>query len=336
MPFRVRGMLGWGLAALLVLAACGAGEQPNGGPGSPQTGPRLGSFDRPIVIAFVPSQETSKILKSGDAIASALSSATGLKFKAQVPISYAATIEGMCSAKVDVAFLTPLSYVLANDKGCADFLTASVRNGLPTYRGQIRVRADSGITDICELKGKKFAFTDAVSTSGTLYPTLLFKTKCGANSATEFFGASNVVFAGGHDRSMIALYGGQVDGAASFIDAATDVAPAAVKLISDIVTKTKRIAETEDIPGDPQTVRKGIPAELKEKIRQALLDYAKTDAGKKAIFDLYSIEGFAVIPDASYDKVRDAAKLAGINLETEVQKTARPPATPAPSPTKSP
>lgn len=335
MRLSPRGVLGWGIVALLILGACA--PTPSGqSPEATARGSRLGSFDRPIVIAFVPSQETQKILKSGDAIASALSSATGLKFKAQVPVSYAATIEGMCSGKVDVAFLTPLSYVLAKDKGCAEFLTASVRDGSPTYRGQIRVRADSGITDLCQLKGKKFAFTDAVSTSGTLYPTLLFKTKCGAQNAQEFFGASNVVFAGGHDRSMIALYGKQVDGAASFIDAKTDVASAALKLYPDLVAVTKRIAETDDIPGDPQVARKDISSELKNQIKRSLLDYAKTDAGKKTIFDLYSIDGFAEIPDSSYDKVREAARTVGINIEEEAAKTARPPATatPSPSPTK--
>ena len=340
MPLRSRGMLGWGVAALLVVGACGAGQQPSGTSGSPgsgaQTGPRLGSFERPIVIAFVPSQETSKILKSGDTIASALSSATGLKFKATVPISYAATIEGMCSAKVDVAFLTPLSYVLAKDKDCAQFMTASVRDGSPTYRGQIRVRADSGITDVCQLKGKKFAFADPVSTSGALYPILLFKTKCGGNTPQEFFGVNNVFYAGGHDKAMNALYSKQVDGAASFIDAKTDVPSASLKLYPDIVTMTKRISETDDIPGDPQVARKDVPAELRDKIKQALLDYAGTAAGKKAIFDLYSIDGFAVIPDSSYDKVRDAAKIVGINIAEEASKTARPPATVAPSPSTSP
>ena len=40
-----------------------------------------------------------------------------------------------------------------------------------TYKGQILVRTDSGITDIKGLKGKKFAFVDPLSASGTLYPS---------------------------------------------------------------------------------------------------------------------------------------------------------------------
>lgn len=331
MQLRARGILTLGFAALLVTAACGGGPggAPAGATGTPK-GPRLGSIDRPLIIAFVPSQETQKVLTSGDKVASALSQLTGLKFKAQVPTSYAATIEGMCSAKVDVAFLTPLSYVLAKDKGCATYLLTSVRDGSPTYRGQIRVRADSGITDIAQLQGKKFAFSDPLSTSGSMYPQLLVKQKSG-KTAKEFF--SDVLFAGGHDKAMIALYNKQVDGAASFIDAKTDVPSSAVKLFPDIAQQTKRVAETEDIPGDPQTVRKDLPKEIADQIKKALLDYAKTDDGKKAFFGLYSIDGFAEISDSKYDNIREGAKIVGINLEEESKKTPPPP---PPSPTASP
>ncbi len=322
-----------GVAAVIVTAACGGAAPTTGGSPAAPAGPRLGSIDRPLVIAFVPSQETQKVLTSGDQIASALAKATGLRFKAQVPVNYAATIEGMCSAKVDIAFLTPLSYVLAKDKGCATYMTTSVRDGSPTYRGQIRVRADSGITDIAQLKGKKFAFSDPVSTSGSMYPQLLVKQKFNM-SAKEFF--SDVIFAGGHDKAMIALYNKQVDGAASFIDAKTDVPTSALNLFPDLKDKTKRIAETEDIPGDPQVVRKDLPKDLAEQVKKALLDYSKTDEGKKAFFGLYSIDGLTEISDAKYDNIREGAKVVGIDIEKDVQITPRPPATPAPSPSKSP
>jgi phosphonate transport system substrate-binding protein len=325
MQLRVRGALGLALATLLIVTACG------GAPGTQPVGPQLGSAERPIELAFVPSQETQKILSSGDKIAEALEQATGLQFKATVPVSYAVTIESMCSSKVDFAFLAPLSYVLAKDKNCAQLLLTSVRDGQPTFRGQIRVRADSSISDLAGLRGKKFAFSDPVSTSGSMYPQLLIKKQFN-QTAKEFF--SDIVYAGGHDKAMLALYNGQVDGAASFIDAKTDVPAAAVGLFPDIAQKTKRIAETEDIPGDTVSARKGIPQEIADKVKRALLDYSKTEDGKKVIFGLYSIDGFAEIPDSKYDVLREGAQIVGIDLETEAAKTARPPATP--TPTKSP
>ncbi len=334
MQNRARGIFALAVAALLVAGACAPGPAaPAGAPATPK-GPRLGSIDRPIILAFVPSQETQKVLGSGDKIASALSSATGLKFKAQVPVSYAATIEGMCSGKVEVAFLAPLSYVLAKGKNCAQLLLTSVRGGSPTFQGQVRVHVDSGITDLAQLQGKKFAFSDPVSTSGSMYPQLLIKQRFN-KTAKEFF--SDVVFAGGHDKAMIALYNKQVDGAASFIDLATDVPSSAAKLFPDLAQKTKRIATTEDIPGDTVSIRPDIADDIKKQIKDALLKYAKTEDGKKAIFGLYSIDGFAEIPDSKYDTLREGAKIVGIDLETEAKKTAPPPPPPpSPTPTKSP
>lgn len=53
------------------------------------------------MLVFAPSAESGKILLRGDAIASALSQSTRLKFKAIVPTSYAAVVEAMCAGQVD-------------------------------------------------------------------------------------------------------------------------------------------------------------------------------------------------------------------------------------------
>src|SRR5437762_545592 len=157
---------GLALALGLIVAACGGSSQPNtqASPGAPTAAaaktPRLGSFDRPIVMAFVPSQDTAKVTASGKAIAASLEKATALKWDVKVPTSYAATIEGMCAGQIDVAWLAPLAYVTASQKNCADVMLASIRNdetGKPstTYNSQILVRSDSGINSLKDLKGKK-------------------------------------------------------------------------------------------------------------------------------------------------------------------------------------
>ncbi len=219
--------LGLGLALVAVVsAACGGTAAPSSQPSAAAAsaaaskGPRLGSFDRPIVMAFVPSQDTARITASGKAIAASLEKATALKWDVKVPTSYAATIEGMCAGQIDVAWLAPLAYVTAKQKNCASVLLASVRNDenrkpSTTYNSQIVVRADSGINDLKGLQGKKFAYVDPLSTSGTLYPMVEIKKQTGQDPKAFF---SQTIFAGGHDKSVLAVYQGQVDGAASFID----------------------------------------------------------------------------------------------------------------------
>ncbi|MEK7285015.1 MAG: phosphate/phosphite/phosphonate ABC transporter substrate-binding protein [Chloroflexota bacterium] len=334
----VRGPLGLTLVAALVLAACGGGTtqpQPTTAATVAPTGPRLGSFDRPIIMAFVPSQDTARVSSSGKAIAAFLEKTTALKWDVKVPTSYAATIEGMCAGQIDVAWLAPLSFVLAADKNCADVMLGTLRkNPLSgkletTYDSQILVRADSGINDVKGLKGKKFAFVDPLSASGTLFPTLTVKQQGGEDPKTFF---SQTIFAGGHDKAVLALYQGQVDGAASFIDVRDDLE----KTFPDIKQKTKRISTSGPIPNDTVSVRKGFPAELRDKIQSALIEYSTGDDGKKTLKSLYNIDGLDKVDPKVFDSVREAAKLAGIDLTAEAAKTARPVATPAPSPTKAP
>ena len=94
-----RGRLGWALAAILLVTACSGPTSSSGGaatstPGASKT-LRVGSFDRPIIFAFTPSQDIARITASGNAMASALATATGLRFKVTIPTSYAAQIESV-------------------------------------------------------------------------------------------------------------------------------------------------------------------------------------------------------------------------------------------------
>jgi phosphonate transport system substrate-binding protein len=336
----LRGPLGVVTVAALIVAACSGTAQP--GAPAPTTAPTaaptqaLGTADRPILMAFVPSQDTARITASGKAIAASLETATGLKWDVRVPTSYAATIEGMCAGQIDVAWLAPLSYVLANSKNCADVMLASLRKDetgklSTTYQSQILVRADSGINDIKGLKGKKFAYVDPLSASGTLYPIVTIKQQTGEDPKTFF---SSTIFAGGHDKAVLELYQGRVDGAASFID----VRDTLKATFPDIMEKTKRISTAGPIPNDTVSVRRNFPAELRTKIEDALLAYAQTDAGKVALKGLYGIDGLGKAVHANYTPIIEAAAIAGVDLQKEAEKTARPvaTATPAPSPTKTP
>lgn len=334
----LRGPLGWALTAVMIFAACGGGTSAPAPAGqataTPKGEPRLGSFDRPIVMAFVPSQDTARVTSSGKAIAASLEKATALKWDVKVPTSYAATIEGMCAGQIDVAWLAPLSFALAADRNCAEVMLGTLRKDdtgklSTTYQSQILVRSDSGITDLKGLKGKKFAFSDPLSTSGRLFPTIAVQKASGEDPKTFF---SQTIFAGGHDKAVLALYQGTVDGAASFID----VRDSLVKTFPDIKEKTKRISTAGPIPNDTVSVRKNFPADLRAKIQTALLEYAKGDSGQKALKALYSIDGLDTVDPKVFDTVREAAKLAGLDLAKEAAATARPVATPAPSPTKAP
>ncbi|HUQ41603.1 MAG TPA: phosphate/phosphite/phosphonate ABC transporter substrate-binding protein [Candidatus Limnocylindrales bacterium] len=338
MRFSVRGPLGWALAAGLLVAACGgtpattASQAPSGAAAS--NGPRIGSFDRPVSLAFTPSQESATIATNGAAIKAALEKATGLAWKVTTMTSYAAQVEGMCSGSIDVGFFAPLQMTLLLGKACGTPVLGALRKDdtgqlATTYKSQILVRNDSGINSLTDLKGKKFAFVDPLSASGYVYPTLAIKNKTGQEPKTFF---SQTIFAGGHPQAALAVFNKQVDAAAMFIDARDSL----VAANPSIKTDTKVIDTAGPIPNDGVALRKGFPDDVGKTVTQALIDYSKDAAGAKVFSALFQWDGIQPIDAKFYDPMKEAAALAGVNVEDLAKNTPRPAATPSPAPSKTP
>src|SRR5215203_1981773 len=293
------------LMAATIVASCGMGG-----------GAALGTKDNPIKMAFVPSSDSQKVLSSGEPLGQLLENETGYAFKVSVPTNYAAVIEAMGANNVDVGWLATFAYVLARDKFGADAVLATVRQGSKTYTGEIIVHADSGINTLDQLRGKKFAFVDPSSASGYLYPNALLKQKL-PDYSDNFF--AERIFAGGHDKVVIAVYNKQVDGGATFGDSVigqvTDARTVVVNTLPDVMSKVKVIGKTAPIPNDTVSVRKGLEASLVSQIRDGLLGVSQTDDGKKLLAALYNINGLATAQDSEYDSVRTAALVLNLDIE---------------------
>jgi len=254
---------------------------------------------------FVPSGDSQVILQGGQEIAQHLEKATGLYFKTSVATSYAAVIEAMGAGKVDIGWLATFSYVLAREKYGVDIILIVIRFGSPFYRGQVMVRANSGINKLADLKGKTFAFVDPASTSGHLYPKSLLQSK-GFDPKTFF---SKAVFVGSHNAVVLSILKGEVDGGATYDDARAAVA----KSFPEIFKKLKVIAFTQNIPNDVVAVRKGLDPVLKQNIKEGLKYLAQTPDGSKVLKKVYGISGLADL-DAFFDPVREAGKLLGLDF----------------------
>jgi len=266
----------------------------------------LGTSRNPIRMMFVPSGDAQVIVKGGQEVAKLLQKETGLHFKTSVATSYAAVIEAMGAGKVDIGWLATFSYVLAKDKYDVELLLVVQRFGSPFYRGQIMVRADSGINSLDNLQGKRFAFVDPASTSGHLYPKTLLLSK-GLDPKT-FFGKT--IFVGSHNAVVLSIYKGEVDGGAAYDGSRAAVA----KTYPDVFEKIKVLAYTKEIPNDTVSVRKELPEGLKVKLRNGLKKISDSPKGSKILKRLYGISGLMDL-DGLFDSVREAGRLLDLNLE---------------------
>ena len=274
-----------------------------------------------IRMYFVPSSEADAVLASGQRIADMLTEATGYEFEVAVPTSYAAVIEALCAGKADVAWLATFAYVLANQKCGVEARLTTVRFGASTYSAQIiaqsdKVREERGLQPIRSLEdiqGKRFAFTDPLSTSGYLFTKTMLE-DASVKPAEE-------LFAGGHPQVVLAVYTGDVDAGACYWSPLRpdgtigDARRTALEQYPDVAEKVKIVQLSDPIPNDTVSFRKDMDQEVKEKLVAAILEMAESDDGQQILGELYNITGLVPAADSDYDVVRNMGRTLGFDFE---------------------
>ncbi|WPD18823.1 phosphate/phosphite/phosphonate ABC transporter substrate-binding protein [Thermaerobacter composti] len=295
------------LVASFVLAACGGGGQQAQEGQSGQEGQPQAKDPEELVMGFVPSQNATTLQETAEPLGEMLSKELGIPVEVFVSTNFIGLVEAMAAEQVHIGFLNPFAYVIAKDRGDpVEVMFKTVRQGKDSYRAQIFVHADSGITDLQQLKGKKFAFVDPASTSGYLFAAHVLK-RNGIDPEKDI----QPVMAGSHDAAVLSVYNRQTDAGASFEDARTLLQ----KDYPDVMDKVKVIAYSDPIPNDTISVVSWLSDDLKRRIHDAFVKIAQTEEGKKVLFDIYEIEGLTDAQDDDFDIIRSVAKDMGIDLE---------------------
>jgi phosphonate transport system substrate-binding protein len=256
-----------------------------------------------LVIGFTPSAETEKIATTVKPLENILSKKLGVKVKSYLATDYTALVEALGSNKVDIAFLPPFGYVLANEKYKSEIILKAVRNGHAFYRSQFVVRKGTA-KSINDLKGKIWAYPDAASTSGYIFPKA-YMIKNGINP-DKFF--KDRIQTGSHDNAILAVYNKEADLATTFEGAENRL----IKEYKDIKDKLEVIAYTDSIPNDGIVIRANLDNQLKEKIKKVFLELNNDEEALKILKEVYSWDGIAVANDKDYDVVREVMKLLNI------------------------
>lgn len=282
------------IAASVVLAACGAvgGE------------PALGTEENPITWVLTPSQDTQEVLSGAEGIAQHVEDETGYVIESFVATDYTAQVEALCSDEADMGAINTFGYVRASERDCADAALASVRFGSNTYSGQLIVGADTGIEGWGDLAGATFCRPDPGSTSGWIIPTLEMRAG-GVDPDTDL---AQVVDAGGHDSVVIAVYNGDCDAGATFVDARSNVE----EDFTDVNDQVLVVAETDAIPNDSIAFAPGFPEEMRSEIVDALLQLNESEDGEELLSGLFSWAGLTEVDDSFYDGFRQKLEAAGV------------------------
>jgi phosphonate transport system substrate-binding protein len=312
--------------------------------------PELGSPEYPIKVLFVPSVDVDFMIANGDLISQALTDATGYTFEVSVPTSYAATIEEMCASPEDtVGFIPALGYVLANQLCGVQPGLAAERFGWNVYWTGFFVARDSEYQSLEDLAGATWAYPDAGSTSGYLYPSSIF-----ADMGLE---VGETIEAGGHPQSVLAVYNGQADVATAFFSppllpegtwAMTDAPDVPDDVVDscapdadgrlycgdyrvldarsavsgdapDIVQQVRILDISKEIPNDTMSFSPDFPEDLQQEIIDAVTAFVDPEneacANSLCHENFYNWTAVGPIADENFDGVRILVAQQGITLE---------------------
>lgn len=258
-----------------------------------------------IVLGLIPAENNEEMLAKFEPMRAHLEKKLGEKVKMFTATDYAGVIEAMKKKRVDIAWFGPLSYYLAEQEAGAEAFAVGIReNGKHTYRSVLVVPGDSPAKSLKDLKGKTAAFVDPASTSGGLMPAYMVWKETGLRPE-QFF--SKFTYAGSHDAAELAVKNKTVDVAAD-----NDITYEKM-LAKGLITKDSNriLLESPDLPGSPLVYRKDLPAELKQKIQNAII----TAHTEMKVSGYGNVTRYDAIKPADYQVVRDMVKELGLKKE---------------------
>ncbi len=228
-----------------------------------------------------------------------LSEELGIAVQARDPGNYAEVNRELEDGRTDIAFICGGPYVEGHDQYGLALLAAPVVEGEPAYYSNLIVPATSQARSLEDLRGKTFAFSDPQSNSGYLVPA---SELARLGSAPDSFFSSSY-FSGAHDKSIIAVTDGLVDGSA--VDSL--IWDFMINRTPELKTKAKVIQRFGPYGIPPVVARKGLDPELQSRIQEILIAMHKIPRGKK-ILEGMNIERFTIVEDSHYDSIRELSR----------------------------
>jgi len=185
---------------------------------------------------------------------------TDISFDLKVGQSYNAVVEAMCNGAAEVAFMGPVTYLQAHERGCAELLAVGVLDGESIYHAGLLTAADAPYQSVADLKGASVAFGDINSASSFVFPMAMIL-DAGLDPVADL---GVVHLAGSHANSLAVLSQGQVDVAAASLDSFEKaigqgaIDPARVRVL----------AVSDPIPYPPLVMSSRLSDDLKARLRE--------------------------------------------------------------------
>ncbi len=318
-------------AIVLFVVACGGGGTASPDETADATESQAAEAPEELVIGFVPSREADALVETIQPVADAIEEALGIPVEGIVSTDYTALVTAMETGQAQIGAFGPFSLLQARDRAGAEIILQSERFGSATYHTQFMTNnpdkycedepvetedgwlncngtaeADTGPVGLDAVanieEGTTVSFVEQASASGYIFPATIL-----AAEGIDYETGIEPLFAGGHDTSVIAVCEGDAE-----VGVAFDDARGAAETDCDVASNVVVFAYGPEIPNDGWAVAGDLPDEMKEQIKQALLDYASTEEGVATLESIYEITGLVEADQESFAIVEEAAAELGV------------------------
>jgi phosphonate transport system substrate-binding protein len=194
------------LGLVFTIAACGAPDDPYEAAQSltvdEETEENTATEEGELKIAVIPSQSMGEMQTGLDSLDKHLTGHLGREVVIEQYPNYNAVVEAINYHHIDLAFLGPLTYLIAHEQSGAQAIITQEVDGSPYYYSYIITHADREWEDLDDMledrRDVDFAFASISSTSGHLMPGLHLR-QLGYYKSEDDHEFNQVQFAGSHD-----------------------------------------------------------------------------------------------------------------------------------------
>lgn len=203
------------------------------------------------------------------------------------------------SNQIDLAFVCSGGYVYGTIDSSFQLLAIPEKDGTIMYQAYIITHKNSGIESLNDLQGKKFAFTDPLSTAGKLYTHMKLKER--GVLPCDFF--SHTIYTYSHDNSIQLVAKQMVDGASVNSLVYDYLALHSPERLKNI----KVIDKSEGFAMPPIVVSNDVSEELKTKLKDIFLNMHKSVDAQIFLNKLH-IDKYIEPCDSCFNSVRSLVR----------------------------
>lgn len=239
----------------------------------------------------------------GRQIAGIFTARLGRDVRAIVFGDYAGLVDCLIRGEVDMAWMPPIPFVEAVDRG-AGMLVTSERFGRTTFDSAIITASDSAIAELEHLRGQSCAWVDRSSSSGYLFASARLEQLFGAPTSDAL---SREYFHGSHRAVCEAVANGWASAGATYAvrDPGGNVVSSGwLDLLGDRANEIRVLDFAGPIPADSIAHRPHLPATLVTSLTEMLVSLIQSKRGRRVLEDVFNAHRFVPGELDVYEPIR--------------------------------